>query len=63
MKTSTSIGELRDQKEPKMDCDTERALTSFMQRLAESYFVREAILFGSRARRTHRPGCGRISLS
>jgi predicted nucleotidyltransferase len=37
------------------DFDTERATRSFLRRLAERYSVREAILFGSRARQAHRP--------
>ena len=39
----------------KLDSDTERAARSFMRHLAGRYAVREAILFGSRARHTHRP--------
>jgi predicted nucleotidyltransferase len=40
---------------PRLDIDTERATRSFMRRLAGRYSIREAILFGSRARQTHRP--------
>jgi DNA invertase Pin-like site-specific DNA recombinase/predicted nucleotidyltransferase len=40
---------------PVMDSQTERAARSFMRRLDGRYSVREAILFGSRARRTHTP--------
>jgi predicted nucleotidyltransferase len=40
---------------PKLDSDTARAAQSFLRHLAERYPVREAILFGSRARHTHRP--------
>src|ERR1700731_130378 len=39
----------------KLDCETARAAQSFLRRLAARYPVREAILFGSRARHTHRP--------
>jgi predicted nucleotidyltransferase len=40
---------------PKVDSETARAAQFFLRRLAERYPVREAILFGSRARHTHRP--------
>lgn len=40
---------------PKLDSETARATQSFLRRLTGRYPVREAILFGSRARRTHRP--------
>jgi predicted nucleotidyltransferase len=40
---------------PHLDFHTARAAHSFMRRLAQRYPVREAILFGSRARHTHRP--------
>jgi predicted nucleotidyltransferase len=40
---------------PKLDSETARAVQSFLRHLAERYPVREAILFGSRARDTHRP--------
>lgn len=40
---------------PKLDSETARAAKSFLQHLAARYQVREAILFGSRARHTHRP--------
>jgi predicted nucleotidyltransferase len=39
----------------KLDSQTERAARSFLRHLAGRYPVREAILFGSRARDTHRP--------
>lgn len=38
---------------PAMDSQTERAARSFLRRLDGRYSVRDAILFGSRARRTH----------
>lgn len=38
---------------PVLDFDTERAARSFMRHLDGRYRVREAILFGSRARHTH----------
>jgi len=38
---------------PKLDAETERATRAFMQRIAGRYPVREALLFGSRARHTH----------
>lgn len=38
---------------PDLDADTERAADAFLRRLGGRYRVREAILFGSRARRTH----------
>jgi DNA invertase Pin-like site-specific DNA recombinase len=41
------------QAQPKMDADTERAARVFIGRIAEHYPVDRAILFGSRARRTH----------
>ena len=40
---------------PSLDADTVRAARAFMRRLAGRYRVREAIVFGSRARRSHRP--------
>ena len=40
---------------PSLDADTLRAARAFMRRLAGRYRVREAIVFGSRARRSHRP--------
>ena len=40
---------------PTLDAETERAARAFMQRLEGRYSIQEAILFGSRARRTHRP--------
>jgi predicted nucleotidyltransferase len=38
---------------PMIDSDTERAARAFLRRLEGRYPVREAILYGSRARRTH----------
>jgi DNA invertase Pin-like site-specific DNA recombinase/predicted nucleotidyltransferase len=38
---------------PALDADTERAARAFLRRLEGRYPVREAILYGSRARRTH----------
>jgi DNA invertase Pin-like site-specific DNA recombinase/predicted nucleotidyltransferase len=38
---------------PPLDADTERAARVFLRHLEGRYAVREAILFGSRARRTH----------
>jgi DNA invertase Pin-like site-specific DNA recombinase/predicted nucleotidyltransferase len=38
---------------PPLDADTERAARVFLHRLEGRYAVREAILYGSRARRTH----------
>jgi predicted nucleotidyltransferase len=38
---------------PVLDADTERAARAFLRRLEGRYPVREAILYGSRARRTH----------
>jgi uncharacterized protein len=55
MKRSKIINKLSDHDGPKLDSDTERAAHSFMQRLRERRLVREVILFGSRARGTHRP--------
>jgi predicted nucleotidyltransferase len=37
-----------------IDADTVYATRAFMRRVEERYAVREAILYGSRARRTHR---------
>ena len=39
-----------------IDPDTERAVRDFLRRIASEHEVKGAILFGSRARRTHRPG-------
>jgi uncharacterized protein len=39
---------------PAIDADTAYATRAFMQRVEKRYAVREAILYGSRARRTHR---------
>jgi predicted nucleotidyltransferase len=39
-----------------LDPDTEHAARLFLQRVARQYEVTGAILFGSRARRDHRPG-------
>ena len=38
---------------PALDTETERAVRTFMQRLDGRYAIREGVLFGSRARRTH----------
>ena len=38
-----------------LDADTERAARSFLRRLDGHYSIREAIVYGSRARRTHSP--------
>jgi len=38
-----------------LDPDTERAARMFVDRIAARYDMAGAILFGSRARRTHRP--------
>ncbi len=40
---------------PALDAETERAARAFMQRLEGKYPIREAIVFGSRARGDHRP--------
>lgn len=40
---------------PSLDSETARATQSFLRLLIGRYPVREAVLFGSRARRTHRP--------
>jgi DNA invertase Pin-like site-specific DNA recombinase/predicted nucleotidyltransferase len=40
---------------PKIDAETERAARTFLRHLEGRYPVREAILYGSRARQTHRP--------
>jgi DNA invertase Pin-like site-specific DNA recombinase/predicted nucleotidyltransferase len=40
---------------PTLDAETERATHVFMQRVEGLYPVREAILYGSRARQTHSP--------
>lgn len=39
----------------RIDPETERAARLFLQRIASQYDLAEAILFGSRARQTHRP--------
>lgn len=39
-----------------LDPDTERAARLFLQKIAGKYDMAGAILFGSRARRTHQPG-------
>jgi predicted nucleotidyltransferase len=39
----------------KLDAATARATGLFVRRIAEHYDLRAAILFGSRARQTHRP--------
>jgi predicted nucleotidyltransferase len=54
MDDMTSL-DFRTARHPKFDSDTERAVHSFLRRIAGRYAVREAILFGSRARQTHRP--------
>lgn len=38
-----------------LDPETERAVRAFISRVSASYAFAGAILFGSRARRTHRP--------
>lgn len=38
-----------------IDSDTKNAAKAFLRRIADIYAVDHAILFGSRARRTHRP--------
>lgn len=38
-----------------LDSDTARATSLFVQRIASQYDMAGAILFGSRARQTHRP--------
>ncbi|WP_295406823.1 nucleotidyltransferase domain-containing protein [uncultured Thiocystis sp.] len=40
---------------PSVDVETTRATHAFMARLAGRYPISQAILFGSRARRHHRP--------
>ena len=40
---------------PALDAETDRAVQSFMRHIAGRYRVVEALVFGSRARRTHRP--------
>jgi predicted nucleotidyltransferase len=40
---------------PSLDHETERAVRVFMRHLVGRYPVREAIVFGSRARQTHSP--------
>ena len=40
---------------PRIDPQTERAVRMFMQRVSDEYDLDGAILFGSRARRDHRP--------
>ena len=55
MNTPKPIQNLPENEGAQLDFDTARAARSFMRRLAERYVVREAILFGSRARQTHRP--------
>src|SRR5438067_6357146 len=52
---SKIIPNVPDRLSPQLDSDTARAARSFIQRLAGRYHVREAILFGSRARNTLRP--------
>ena len=38
-----------------LDADTERAARAFLDRVARQYAVTGAIVYGSRARQTHRP--------
>lgn len=38
-----------------VDSDTRQAARAFLDRISMRYAISEAILFGSRARRTHRP--------
>ena len=38
-----------------LDADTERAARAFLDRVARQYEVTGAIVYGSRARHTHRP--------
>jgi len=40
---------------PRVDAETARAAGAFLERVAGHYAVSRAILFGSRARDTHRP--------
>ncbi|MBI2320123.1 MAG: nucleotidyltransferase domain-containing protein [Betaproteobacteria bacterium] len=40
---------------PQIDPDTERAARAFIAKVASHYDVAGVILFGSRARKTHRP--------
>jgi|SRR5262252_5719181 len=54
MNSPETVTKLLEHEAPQLDFDTARATNSFMRRLAERYRVREAILFGSRARHTHR---------
>jgi predicted nucleotidyltransferase len=54
MNSPETVTNLPEPEGPQLDFDTARATRSFMQRLAERYRVREPILFGSRARHTHR---------
>lgn len=41
--------------QPRLDAETERAARSFMRRLAGRYSVRDAFVYGSRARGSHTP--------
>jgi predicted nucleotidyltransferase len=40
---------------PPIDADTERAARAFIERVSAHYDLAGAVLFGSRARRSHRP--------
>jgi predicted nucleotidyltransferase len=40
---------------PPIDADTERAARAFIERVSARYDLAGAVLFGSRARRSHRP--------
>jgi DNA invertase Pin-like site-specific DNA recombinase len=59
--SQSTISRLADQAvaplpvKPALDSETERAARSFMRHLEGRYPVREAILYGSRARQTHNP--------
>jgi predicted nucleotidyltransferase len=54
MDEATSINSGSAQRR-QLDSETARAVRSFLRHLAGRYPVREAILFGSRARQTHGP--------
>jgi predicted nucleotidyltransferase len=55
MNTQEAVANVPVHEGPRLDSDTQHAAHSFMRHLAGRYRIREAILFGSRARRTHRP--------
>ena len=42
-------------KPPSIDVATQRAAQAFIARISDQYDLAEAMLFGSRARQTHRP--------